>query len=224
MVRRDEVDLGVVDVACRASKLIVPLDTHVIRLGRCLRLTRYTSPGWRMAAEITASLRAHRSGRSRALRFFDLPRRHDERLRLRPPAGRCAMSAQGNVPAARPRAARGGAAIAALIAAFVVGVRRRSRGDGSSARRRTVLAATSPARDAVAYVFEGAAPPGSVSRCGSDRTCSARRWRETLSGAAEQRRRDRVDAGRLHASASSSTATSFGSSTRTPAPTSARST
>ena len=31
--------------ACRASKLIVPLDTHVIRLGRCLRLTKYTSPG-----------------------------------------------------------------------------------------------------------------------------------------------------------------------------------
>jgi uncharacterized protein (TIGR02757 family) len=57
MVRRDAVDLG----AWRSvspSRLIVPLDTHVIRLGRCLRLTRYTSPGWRMAAEITASLRA----------------------------------------------------------------------------------------------------------------------------------------------------------------------
>jgi hypothetical protein len=40
------------------AKLIVPLDTHVIRLGRCLRLTRYTSPGWRMASEITGSLRA----------------------------------------------------------------------------------------------------------------------------------------------------------------------
>ena len=26
--------------------------------GRCLRLTKYTSPGWRMAADITASLRA----------------------------------------------------------------------------------------------------------------------------------------------------------------------
>jgi len=37
---------------------VVPLDTHVIRLGHCLRLTRYTSPGWKMAAEITASLRA----------------------------------------------------------------------------------------------------------------------------------------------------------------------
>ena len=57
MVRRDEVDLGTW-THVPAAKLIVPLDTHVIRLGRCLRLTRYTSPGWRMAAEITASLRA----------------------------------------------------------------------------------------------------------------------------------------------------------------------
>lgn len=57
MVRRDEVDLGAW-TSIPASKLIVPLDTHVIRLGRCLRLTHYTSPGWRMAAEITASLRA----------------------------------------------------------------------------------------------------------------------------------------------------------------------
>ena len=57
MVRRDAVDLGVWS-RIPPSKLIVPLDTHVIRLGRCLRLTRYTSPGWRMAADITASLRA----------------------------------------------------------------------------------------------------------------------------------------------------------------------
>jgi len=57
MVRRDQVDLGAWK-GVPASKLIVPLDTHVIRLGRCLGLTRYTSPGWKMAAEITASLRA----------------------------------------------------------------------------------------------------------------------------------------------------------------------
>ncbi len=56
VVRRDEVDLGVW-TQVPASKLIVPLDTHVIRLGRCLRLTGYTSPGWRMAADITAALR-----------------------------------------------------------------------------------------------------------------------------------------------------------------------
>lgn len=57
MVRRDQVDLGAWSGA-KPSQLIVPLDTHVIRLGRCLGLTRYTSPGWKMAAEITASLRA----------------------------------------------------------------------------------------------------------------------------------------------------------------------
>jgi uncharacterized protein (TIGR02757 family) len=57
MVRSDAIDLGVW-TRVSPSRLIVPLDTHVIRLGRCLRLTRYTSPGWKMAAEITASLRA----------------------------------------------------------------------------------------------------------------------------------------------------------------------
>jgi uncharacterized protein (TIGR02757 family) len=57
MVRKDAIDLGVWR-RVSASRLIVPLDTHVIRVGRCLRLTRYRSPGWKMAAEITASLRA----------------------------------------------------------------------------------------------------------------------------------------------------------------------
>lgn len=56
MVRRDAVDLGVW-TRVTPARLIVPLDTHVIRLGRCLRLTRYVSPGWKMAADITASLR-----------------------------------------------------------------------------------------------------------------------------------------------------------------------
>jgi uncharacterized protein (TIGR02757 family) len=56
MVRSDAVDLGVW-TRVPPARLIVPLDTHVIRLGRCLRLTRYVSPGWKMAADITASLR-----------------------------------------------------------------------------------------------------------------------------------------------------------------------
>jgi uncharacterized protein (TIGR02757 family) len=56
MVRRDALDLGVWRRVSPA-RLIVPLDTHVIRVGRCLRLTAYTSPGWRMARDITASLR-----------------------------------------------------------------------------------------------------------------------------------------------------------------------
>jgi uncharacterized protein (TIGR02757 family) len=56
MVRRDAIDLGVwTTVSC--ARLIIPLDTHVIRLGRCLRLTTYATPGWKMATEITAALR-----------------------------------------------------------------------------------------------------------------------------------------------------------------------
>lgn len=56
MVRRDALDLGVW-ARVAPSKLVVPLDTHVIRVARCLRLTRYTSPGWAMARDITAALR-----------------------------------------------------------------------------------------------------------------------------------------------------------------------
>lgn len=56
MVRRDALDFG---IWTRVSprQLVVPLDTHVIRVGRCLRLTRRTSPGWAMAREITEALR-----------------------------------------------------------------------------------------------------------------------------------------------------------------------
>jgi len=57
MVRRDAIDLGTWTLVSPA-RLIIPLDTHVIRLGRCLRLTGYATPGWKMAAEITSSLRA----------------------------------------------------------------------------------------------------------------------------------------------------------------------
>ena len=57
MVRHDRIDLGVWTKVA-PGQLIVPLDTHIIRVGRCLRLTKLKSPGWRMAADITASLRA----------------------------------------------------------------------------------------------------------------------------------------------------------------------
>jgi uncharacterized protein (TIGR02757 family) len=57
LVRSDAIDLGVWR-SVSAARLVVPLDTHVVRLGRCLQLTTYLSPGWRMAASITASLRA----------------------------------------------------------------------------------------------------------------------------------------------------------------------
>jgi len=56
MIRIDRVDPGGWTTVGR-RQLIVPLDTHTIRIGRCLRLTRRTSPGWKMAAEITSALR-----------------------------------------------------------------------------------------------------------------------------------------------------------------------
>ncbi len=56
MVRRDRIDFGVWR-RVPAAALVVPLDTHVVRVGRCLGLTRRRSPGWAMAREITAALR-----------------------------------------------------------------------------------------------------------------------------------------------------------------------
>ncbi len=55
MVRRSSPDLGIwreID----QSRLIIPLDTHIARMGRRLGLTKRTSPGWPMAEEITRSL------------------------------------------------------------------------------------------------------------------------------------------------------------------------
>jgi uncharacterized protein (TIGR02757 family) len=57
MVRRDAIDPGGWS-SVPARQLVVPLDTHTIRVGKCLRLTRRASPGWKMASEITAALRA----------------------------------------------------------------------------------------------------------------------------------------------------------------------
>jgi uncharacterized protein (TIGR02757 family) len=56
MVRRDANDPGGWTTV-PTRQLIVPLDTHTIRVGKCLRLTSRMSPGWKMAAEITAALR-----------------------------------------------------------------------------------------------------------------------------------------------------------------------
>ena len=58
MARTDGVDPGGWS-ALPSRQLVVPLDTHTIRMGKCLRLTRRASPGWKMAAEITTALRAH---------------------------------------------------------------------------------------------------------------------------------------------------------------------
>jgi len=56
MVRRDGVDLGVWRTP-RPSQLVLPLDAHTHALARRLRLTRYRSPGWAMAMDVTRRLR-----------------------------------------------------------------------------------------------------------------------------------------------------------------------
>ncbi len=56
MVRRDAVDLGVWSVI-PARSLVIPLDAHIFTISRRVRLTRYKSAGWAMAADITRRLR-----------------------------------------------------------------------------------------------------------------------------------------------------------------------
>lgn len=73
------------------------------------------------------------------------------------------MSAEGNLPAPPPRRSRGGAAIAALFAAFIVAIVSFAGGFFLGARR-AVSVVESPARDAVAYVLEGRCAAG---RCQS---------------------------------------------------------
>jgi len=56
MARHDALDPGGW-TRVSPARLVVPLDTHVIRVAQCLRLTRRRTPGWAMACEITAALR-----------------------------------------------------------------------------------------------------------------------------------------------------------------------
>ena len=56
MCRDDGVDLGVWPGVGRA-RLVIPLDAHVFAIARRVRLTRYRSPGWPMAVDITRRLR-----------------------------------------------------------------------------------------------------------------------------------------------------------------------
>jgi uncharacterized protein (TIGR02757 family) len=57
MVRKnDGIDMGIWK-NIQASQLVVPVDTHVAEIGRSLLLTSRKTPDWRMAEEITASLK-----------------------------------------------------------------------------------------------------------------------------------------------------------------------
>ena len=60
MVRQDHLDAGIwKDIS--PSQLIIPLDTHIARLGKALGLTSRQSPGWAMAVEITEALKEYDS-------------------------------------------------------------------------------------------------------------------------------------------------------------------
>jgi uncharacterized protein (TIGR02757 family) len=56
MSRRDGVDLGVWRRPDPAQ-LVLPLDAHTFAIARRIRLTRYRSPGWAMALDVTRRLR-----------------------------------------------------------------------------------------------------------------------------------------------------------------------
>ncbi len=56
MVRRDDVDLGLWDFIDPGS-LIVPLDTHIYKIGICQGWTKRKTPSWRAAEEITEALK-----------------------------------------------------------------------------------------------------------------------------------------------------------------------
>jgi len=56
MVRKDGVDLGVWK-RMDPAHLVIPLDAHIYTIARRVGLTRYRSPGWPMALDITRRLR-----------------------------------------------------------------------------------------------------------------------------------------------------------------------
>jgi len=56
MVRTGDIDFGIWNKV-PPSKLIIPLDTHIARISRCLCLTKRKSSDWKTAKEITDSLK-----------------------------------------------------------------------------------------------------------------------------------------------------------------------
>jgi len=56
MVRKRDIDFGIWD-RIPASHLIIPLDTHIARISKCLGLTERSSSDWKTAEEITEALK-----------------------------------------------------------------------------------------------------------------------------------------------------------------------
>ncbi len=57
MVRKDEIDRGLWDFM-DTKDLMVPLDTHLFKIGTCLGWTKRKSPSWNAALDITKALRS----------------------------------------------------------------------------------------------------------------------------------------------------------------------
>jgi uncharacterized protein (TIGR02757 family) len=56
MVRDRDIDFGVWE-GIPKNKLVIPLDTHIARISRCLGFTRRASADWKAAVEITEALK-----------------------------------------------------------------------------------------------------------------------------------------------------------------------
>lgn len=56
MVREKDIDFGIWK-GIPGNKLVIPLDTHIARIARCLGLTGRTSADWKTAMEITEALK-----------------------------------------------------------------------------------------------------------------------------------------------------------------------
>jgi uncharacterized protein (TIGR02757 family) len=57
MVRDRDIDFGLWKGVPKAA-LVIPLDTHIARVSRCLGLAHKKTEGWKMAVEITGALKA----------------------------------------------------------------------------------------------------------------------------------------------------------------------
>jgi len=58
MVRKDELDFGLWN-EISTSKLVMPVDTHIARISKSLKLTKRKNVSWQMAVEITQNLKKY---------------------------------------------------------------------------------------------------------------------------------------------------------------------
>ncbi len=56
MVRDRDIDFGIWK-GIKKNKLVIPLDTHIARISRCLGFTKRKSQDWNMAVDVTSALR-----------------------------------------------------------------------------------------------------------------------------------------------------------------------